>query len=338
MVLGDGVGQLLQQDRLPSAWRRHDQATLSLADRTHQVDHAHRQVVGDHVAVQLREFGDVLVDHALGARLAQVQPLLGVEWGQIVEQRHLLADVGVLVIDRLDLQQGEVALAVLGRAHLAADRVAGAQIELLDLARRQVDVVGTGQVVVVGAAEESVALGQHLQDALGEDQPVALGLGLEQTEDQLLLAQVGDPFEFVLLGDLEQFADGLLFQRREVQALGPRPGLGPAGLVALPPDGRAVLFALDRGGRGRETLVVLGLVDGHGVARRRGRLRRSAGPRTALLLASGLFDGWGRADPAGAGSPAGKRLDLSRRLSWFRHAGRRSAREPPGTLRRARPG
>ena len=71
--------------------------------------------------------------------------------------------VGRLVVDRLDPEQGEVPLVLLGRADLAGDRVAGPQAEPADLAGRDVDVVGAGQVVVVRAAEEPEAVGQDLE-------------------------------------------------------------------------------------------------------------------------------------------------------------------------------
>ncbi len=75
----------------------------------------------------------------------------------------------MLEVDRLDLQEGEVALALLGRADLALDRITRAQVESADLRRRHVDVVGAGQVVVVGRAQEAEAVGQDLEHALGED-------------------------------------------------------------------------------------------------------------------------------------------------------------------------
>ncbi len=46
VVLGDAVGDVLQQHRLAGARRRDDQAALALADRRQQVDDAARQVVG----------------------------------------------------------------------------------------------------------------------------------------------------------------------------------------------------------------------------------------------------------------------------------------------------
>ena len=97
----------------------------------------------------------------------------GIERRQVVEQDLVPRRLGRLEVDRLDPQQREVALALLGRPDLAADRVAGAQVEAPDLRRRDVDVVGARQVVLVRRAQEAVAVGQDLEHALGEDLAVA---------------------------------------------------------------------------------------------------------------------------------------------------------------------
>ena len=44
VILADGVGQLLQQDRLARPGRRHDQAALALADGREEVDDPHAEV------------------------------------------------------------------------------------------------------------------------------------------------------------------------------------------------------------------------------------------------------------------------------------------------------
>ena len=115
----------------------------------------------------------------------------GIERGQVVEEDLLLRAVGRLEVDRVHLDEGEVALVLLGRADLAADGVAGAQVELADLRGRDVDVVGPGQVAVLGGAQEAEAVGQDLQHALGEDQPFLLRLRAQDLEDQLLLLHGG---------------------------------------------------------------------------------------------------------------------------------------------------
>ena len=170
MIGGDRVGDALQQHRLAGARRRNDQAALALADRRQQVHHAAGVVV---------------------ARGFELEPLVGIERRQVVEEDLVAGFLGRLEVDRVDLDQREVALAFLGRADLAGDGVAGAQVEAADLRGRDVDVVGAGQVVVLGRAQEAEAVGQALEHAFGEDQAALFGLRLQDLEDQLLLAQSG---------------------------------------------------------------------------------------------------------------------------------------------------
>ena len=101
VVGGDAVGDVLQQHRLAGARRRDDQAALPLADRHHQVEDARRQVV----AVGLER-----------------DALLRVERRQVLEEDLLARPLGRLEVDRLDLDQREVALAFLRRPDLAATR------------------------------------------------------------------------------------------------------------------------------------------------------------------------------------------------------------------------
>ncbi len=157
MVGGDAVRDVLQQHRLAGARRRDDQAALSLADRDHQVHDARRQVVG---------------------RGLEVDALLRVERRQVLEEDLLARAIRRLEVDRLDLDQREVALAFLRRPDLARHRVAGVQVELADLGGGDVDVVGAGQVVVVGRAQEAEAVRQRLEHALREEQAALLGARL----------------------------------------------------------------------------------------------------------------------------------------------------------------
>src|SRR5439155_2566481 len=102
---------------------------------------------------------------------------------QVVEEDLLARLLRRLEVDRLDLEQREVPLRVLRRTHLAGNGVARPEIEPSYLGRRNVDVVGPGQVVVVGGSQESKAVREDLEDALGEDQAVLLRLRLEDLED-----------------------------------------------------------------------------------------------------------------------------------------------------------
>ena len=130
-------------------------AALSLADRRDQIHHPHGQV----------------------AVLAlEPDPCVGVARPEVVERDPVLRLFRLVAVDRLDLEQREVALPLLRRPHLSHDRVAGAEIEPLDLAGGDVDVVRAVEVVPVLAAQKAVALGQDLQDAFTADH----GVGVEQ--------------------------------------------------------------------------------------------------------------------------------------------------------------
>ena len=165
------LGHLLHEDRLAGPRRADDQTPLPEADGHDQVDHPHLDLVG----------GGLHAD-----------PLVGVQRGQVVEGDLAGQQVGVLVVDRLDAEQGEVALVLLGRADLPGDRRPGLQAEAANLAGRDVDVVGAGEVVVVGTAEEAEAVGQDLQRPLAVHQPVELHPLLEDLEDQVVLLDAGD--------------------------------------------------------------------------------------------------------------------------------------------------
>src|SRR5213076_1668904 len=94
------------------------------------------------------------IDDARGVLLGvelEAQVLVGIERRQVVEEDLLARLLRLLEVDGLDLEQREVALAFLGGADLSGDHVAGAQVEAADLARRDVDIVGTGEVVESGA-------------------------------------------------------------------------------------------------------------------------------------------------------------------------------------------
>ena len=226
----------LQEHRLAGARRRDDQAALPLPDRRHQVHHAARQVVGLRLELAL---------------------LLRVERREVLEEQLVAGLLGRLEVDGLDLDQGEVPLPFLGRPDLARHGVAGLQVELADLRRRDVDVVGTGQVVVVGRPEEPEPVGQHFEHALREDVPALLGLRLQDLEDQLLLSHAGGAGDVEILGDLGELLDAHVLQFADVEAFARTPRLGL---------GRVLGFGRGRGlSRHRRGLAV-GPARRHGLA------------------------------------------------------------------------
>src|SRR5512139_2825796 len=118
---------VLQQHGLAGARRRDDERTLALADRSYNIDDPGGEVL----------LGWILVFHS--------EPLVGIERRQVVEVDLVARFLGVLEIDRVDLEQREITLSFFRRANMAFDRVAGAQAETTDLAWRNVNIVRPGQ-------------------------------------------------------------------------------------------------------------------------------------------------------------------------------------------------
>ena len=202
MVGDDAVRDVLHQHRLAGARLGDDQRALALAERGHDVDHP---------------TADVLI-----ARILDLEgQLLGRVVGrQVVEMDPVPRALRRIEVDRVDLEQGEVALALLGRADLAIDEVAGAQAEAPDLARRHVDVIRPGQIVDVRRAQEAEAVLQDLQHALAVDRNAALGQALERREHEIGLAQRAGVLDPEFLGVFQQFCRRAPLQLGQVHEAG----------------------------------------------------------------------------------------------------------------------
>ena len=188
MVQGDAVGDVLHEHGLARAGRGDDEGALALAQGGHEVHHPGGQLLG--IPLHLQHAG-------------------GVERNEVVEVDPVLGAAGRIEVDGVDAQHGEEFLFVLGRPDHARQGVAGSQVEFADLARGDVDVIGTGQIVVLRGPQEAETLGQDFQHAFGEEQPLTLGLGL--------LAHGQGTFDPVGFGHFRKPADGLLLQVLEAQ-------------------------------------------------------------------------------------------------------------------------
>ena len=188
MICADAVGDFLQQNGFAAFRRRNDEPAIAFADRCEQIHDAHGEFVRQYL---------------------EFEALVGIQGRQVVEELPVADVFGTLVVDRLHFEQREEAFAFLRRSHLAADGVAGAQSEFLDLARRHVNVVRRRKVVVVRCAEEAVPVGQHFEDAFAEGHAIFLGLRLEDLENQFLLFEIAGPQDIEVLRDLGKLGDAL---------------------------------------------------------------------------------------------------------------------------------
>ena len=178
VVGGDRVGDILQHHRLAGPGRSDDQGALALAQRRDQIDHPGRQILGRGILdLELHSFFRIK-----RRQVVEIDPVADVlRWPEI---------------DVLDLEKREVPLAILGRANPPLDRVAGAQGEPSDLARRNIDVIGTRQVVRLRRAQEAETVLEDFQDAVSEYGDVVLRQLLEDGEHHVLLAQAAGVLDF----------------------------------------------------------------------------------------------------------------------------------------------
>ena len=147
--------------------------------------------------------------------------------------------LGVLEIDGGDLQQGEIALAFLGRADRAFGGVAGAQAEAADLGGGDIDIVGAGQVVGFRRAQEAEAVLQDFHHALAGDLDFAFGQFLEDGEQHVLLAHGRGVLDLQFLGKGQQIGGFFvleILQLHRLQAILDSHGTVPetkGGLVSM---------------------------------------------------------------------------------------------------------
>ena len=133
MVGRNRVRNRLHEHGLACTRRRDNQATLTLAHRCQQVEHAARDAF---------------------THRFHLDAFIGVQRRQVVEQNLVARFFRRFKVDRLNLDKREVLFALVRAADIAADRVAGFEIEFADLAGRNVNVVRAGQVVVVRRAPD----------------------------------------------------------------------------------------------------------------------------------------------------------------------------------------
>ncbi len=161
-IRGNAVGDRLEQQRLASLGRRDDQAALPLPDRRDNV----QQPGGKHVG--------------LGFEFDSLQ---GKDRRQRVERRTSPRRLGINPIDRLDPEQAEELLVVLGWSHLTAHPVASSQAESSNLRLRHVDIVGTRQEP--GTPQEAKPVLYDLEHSITELVPRSFSLGLQQFCDKI---------------------------------------------------------------------------------------------------------------------------------------------------------
>src|SRR5438045_9313599 len=136
-MVGQRPRDVLQEHRFTGTRRRHDQRALTLAYWRHDIDHARGLV--------------------LDGRVERVEPqlLVRIERREVIEIDAMADSFRIVVIDQRHAGQGKIALALLGTADLAFDRVTRPETEAPDDRWSDIDVVRSGEVIGFGRTEET---------------------------------------------------------------------------------------------------------------------------------------------------------------------------------------
>ena len=197
VVFPDAVGDLLHKDGFTGTRGGDDEAALSHADRGDEVDHPGGELI-------LRGFED----EAFGGEV----------WGKVVERDDIAFAFGHIMVDGFDLDHGEEAFLFARRADLSGHEVAGFEGKAPHLGGTEIDVLGTGEVAIVGGTEEAEAVGQDFEVSATVHESAFFGVGLEDLEDKFGFLERADTFDAEFTGHFVEFGHGLGLEFGNIQA------------------------------------------------------------------------------------------------------------------------
>ena len=131
---------------------------------------------------------------------------------EVFEEDFILRILRAREINFMHFKQCKVALTVFWRANFPGYGVASAQIEASNLAGRDVDVVGAGEVRGVCRAKEAESILQYFEHAVSGDVFTVLRMPFKYGEDDVLLARAGHVFQTHIVGGLHEICDRLLLE------------------------------------------------------------------------------------------------------------------------------
>ena len=162
VVRFDRMGDILQQNGLTGPRRGHDQRPLALPDGSHQIN----------------DPGGAIFDR--GILDFHLQPLVRIERRQVFKGDLVTGLFGIIKVDLVDAGQGKVTLGIVWGLNDTFNRIARAQRKLPDHFRADIDIIGTGQIVRFGRAQEAKPVLQHFQDPVTGNLPSVLGAALSR--------------------------------------------------------------------------------------------------------------------------------------------------------------
>ena len=201
MVIGNGVGHLLEEGCLTRLGLGDDKAALPLSDGGEHIDDA-------------RGEGLLRVSR-------QLELLLGEKRCQRLERHTVAYALGREAVDFRYLHHNEVLVVLLGRTHHAANCVARLQAEVVAHLRIDKHIVGRSQIVIVRRAEETESVGSQFQHTLSLDHAFGVeGIHLDRLGRlRGVDADLGKKFVAIRLVEVAVVAVALVAKTKEPVAL-----------------------------------------------------------------------------------------------------------------------
>ena len=194
VVCGNGVRDVLHQNRLTGLRACNDEAALALTDRGNDVDQTPREVfLTAHVAFKLQR--DV-----------------GEKRRQVFKKHPVLDGFRSLTVDGVNLYKRKVAFVVFGRTHFAFNGVARVQIKAADLGGRNVDVVRGGEIARIGTSQKTEAVGKDFKGTVAENLFAGFGAFFENRKHEFLFAHALGIVDLKLHRHVKQLADVQSFE------------------------------------------------------------------------------------------------------------------------------
>ncbi len=149
----------------------------------------------------------------------EIQALIGIERREIVKIGAVTHCFRIIVIDFEQLGQREIAFPILGCANFALDGVACAQAHLANLVRRDVNIIRTGKIIGLRAAQKAEAILQHFNRTDAEYFLTIFRHFLEDGEHQVLAAHGRRAFDAQFFGHRDKLCRRPLFKFFQMHCL-----------------------------------------------------------------------------------------------------------------------
>ncbi len=178
MIGDNALCDCLQQHCLTGPRRSYNQSALSFSDWRQQIHNAGGKIF-------------LLV--------FQPDALVGIQRSQVVKKDLVASFCGMFKVNGFHFDEREIAFSIFGRPDLSRNCVPCPEIELSNLWRRNVNVIRSRQIVVIGGPEEAKTFRKYFENSFSEDQAFLFRLRFQNFKNQFLFAHAARAYDVQLL-------------------------------------------------------------------------------------------------------------------------------------------